>query len=238
VTNREYSAFVKAGGYDDPALWPELADRDAREAARSTFVDATRRVGSGPWEVGAPVTGEEELPVSGVSWHEALAYCLWAGKELPTMLHWSNSSGVFFMGAEVIPESNLDGDALAAVGTFTGVGPTGIFDMGGNAREWVWNKSGNGRLILGGAWNDPGYFLSHSQAFDPLDRSLGNGFRCIRETQSGPDHELARASVARNMRDYYTETPVDDAVFEVYRRQFAYDPIPLDVRVEETGEAA
>ncbi|MFH1763628.1 MAG: dienelactone hydrolase family protein [Gemmatimonadota bacterium] len=39
-----------------------------------------------------------------------------------------------------------------------------------------------------------------------------------------------------NTRDYFNETPVPDAAFEAYRRQFAYDPVPLEWEVEESGK--
>ena len=50
---------------------------------------------------------------------------------------------------------------------------------------------------------------------------------------SGANRELEKA-----YRDYYTETPVSDEVFEVYRQVYAYDRKPLNAVVlstEETG---
>ena len=38
--------------------------------------------------------------------------------------------------------------------------------MAGNVKEWCWNESGSGRMILGGAWNEPGYM------FDTVDSQL------------------------------------------------------------------
>jgi hypothetical protein len=145
---------------------------------------------------------------------------------------------VIFNAAEVIPFSNFAGEGLTSPGASDGMGTFGSYDLGGNVREWMWNSAANGRLILGGAWNDPGYFFSHAQTFDPLDRSAGNGFRCIREVHRADDHDVARAPVELNTRDYLSEVPVPDAVFEVFRRQFDYDPIPLDAVVDETGETS
>ena len=235
VSNREFLAFVDAGGYESVDLWPELS-QGGSEPAIGQFVDATGRRGPATWEVGGPRIGSENLPVSGVSWHEALAYCLWQEKDLPTLYHWSQASGVIFNSAEVIPLSNFEGEALHPPGTLGGIGTFGSYDLGGNVREWMWNIAADGRLILGGAWNDPGYFFSHAQTFDPMDRSPGNGFRCIREEAVTDQFEIARGPVELNTRDYLTEEPVSDAAFEVFLRQFEYDPVALDAVVGEVGE--
>ena len=58
VTNREYKAFVDAGGYANRALWDSTIVRDGKplawEAARALFVDRTGQPGPSSWEGGAP----------------------------------------------------------------------------------------------------------------------------------------------------------------------------------------
>jgi formylglycine-generating enzyme required for sulfatase activity len=54
VTNRQYGEFVRATGHSQPPFW------------------------------GNDRLNSPEQPVVGVSWHDAVAYCKWAEKRLPT----------------------------------------------------------------------------------------------------------------------------------------------------------
>jgi len=83
VTNRQYYEFVAAGGYGDMALWdPQVWP------AVLNLVDQTGQPGPALWQNGRYLPGEEDLPVVGVSWHEAQACARWLGKRLPTDAEW------------------------------------------------------------------------------------------------------------------------------------------------------
>jgi dipeptidyl aminopeptidase/acylaminoacyl peptidase len=70
-----------------------------------------------------------------------------------------------------------------------------------------------------------------------MDRSPGNGIRLAYypETAAVPPQALAFRNIRRPV-DLRSRPPVSDAVFEVYREQFAYDARPLDARVESRIE--
>ena len=180
VTNAAYQAFVEAGGYERPEYWEHEFEKDGRpltwEEARAEFVDRTGRPGPSTWEIGGYPPGTEDHPVTGVSWYEAAAYARWSGRSLPTLYHWYGAAYTN-LGAFIIPNSNLDGDGLAAVGEHRAVTPVGAYDMAENAREWVLNADQDLRYIVGGGWNDSGFYFNAGQQGPPFDRSPTNGFR-------------------------------------------------------------
>jgi cephalosporin-C deacetylase-like acetyl esterase len=60
-----------------------------------------------------------------------------------------------------------------------------------------------------------------------MDRGAANGFRCIRELPESGQVSNLDIPVTMALRDYKNEKPVDDKTFEIFRRQFAYDNVPL-----------
>jgi formylglycine-generating enzyme required for sulfatase activity len=124
VTTARYARFMKAtGSARPPEGWDEI---DPERAA--------------------------QLPVTGVGWHDANAYCRWAGKRLPTEAEWEKAArgndGRLYPWGDETPSPGranfantspkaYDG-GLAAVGAHpAGRSPFGVHDMAGNAAEWV-----------------------------------------------------------------------------------------------------
>ena len=236
ITNRQYKAFVDAGGYRNRAYWEHPIREGSRtlswEEVSRRFVDRTGRPGPSTWEGGDFPAGQGDMPVGGVSWYEAAAYATYAGKSLPTIYHWARAAGIQF-ARFVVPESNLEGRGPLPVGRPRGISIAGVSDLAGNVREWCVNEAGrNQRFILGGGWSDPTYAFVDAYAQDPMDRSPINGIRLA--LYDAADANLARASgpIPRAFTDYTLEKPVTDAVYAGFLQLFDYDPAPLDARVE------
>ena len=237
VTNAEFKQFVDAGGYTNPDYWKQPFVDQGRELgfdeAVARFTDRAGRPGPATWEVGAFPSGQDDHPVSGISWYEAAAYAEWAGKRLPTIFHW-NRVAYTVASSRIVPMANLQADGPVAVGTSRSDNRYGVTDLAGNVREWVWNESDrHGRFILGGGWNDPDYAFIDAYAQPAFDRSATNGFRCIRLLEEEPRIATLERSIALPFRDFFAETPVPDDVFAQYLRQFAYDRTPLEANVED-----
>jgi hypothetical protein len=233
VTNRQYKRFVDAGGYRNPEYWEHEFVRDGSELrfeeAMRLFTDRTGRPGPSTWEAGTYPDGMATHPVGGVSWYEAAAYARFAGKQLPTLFHWYWAA--FPPASEyMLPHSNFGRAGSAPVGTYDGISLSGAFDMAGNVREWTWNRSENDRFLLGGGWSDPEYMFTDVNAQPPLSREEVNGFRLMVSLDS-TNLALAREPIDRLRRDYFSEHPVADEIFEVYRRLYAYDATPLNDEV-------
>ena len=242
VTNREFKDFVDAGGYRDRKYWEHAIEKEDEpiswEDAMAQFRDQTGRPGPSTWEGGTYAHGQDEYPVSGVSWYEAAAYAKFRGRDLPTVYHWLGATGTG-LAAYVLPMSNMNARGLVRAGSFP-PGPRGTYDMAGNVKEWCTNQLGADRFMLGGAWNEPSHTFFEHDARDPFSRLPGFGFRTVDYLGAKPDQLVALTrAIERVPRNYATELPASDEVFNAYLAQFAYDPMPLDatpVVVDDTSE--
>jgi dienelactone hydrolase len=237
VTNREFDAFVKAGGYRRRELWKQPFVRRGRalsvDEGLALFRDRTGRPGPSTWELGSFPEGQGDWPVSGISWYEAAAYARFAGKSLPTLHHWYKAADLARF-SEILRYSNFGGEGPRPVGEQPALTSYGNCDMAGNVREWVWNADADRRYTLGGAWSDPTYLYTGPDALDPMDRSPILGVRCALYETAPPGAVFA--DVENVVRDLSKERPVDDGAFRIYRRLFDYDPLDLDAKVESVDD--
>ena len=241
VTNRDYKRFIDAGGYRTPGYWTGPFIRDGRELswedALREMRDATGQSGPSTWRFGTYPQGQDDFPVQGVSWYEAAAFAKYAGKRLPTVHHWRRAAAAGSPYSDVIEHSNFGTKGPAVVGAYAGIGEYGTFDLAGNVKEWTSNAVGDRRYILGGAWNEPSYQYSATDALAPFDRAAGNGFRCMTPIAGTmPDAALERP-LPSVVRDYSNEQPVTDSVFDLYRSLYAYDRSDLEAVVESTDDS-
>jgi serine/threonine protein kinase/cephalosporin-C deacetylase-like acetyl esterase len=245
VTNKQFKEFLEHGGYKNRKYWRHKFIKNGRvlnwEEAMTEFVDQTSRPGPSTWQAGVYSVGEDNYPVSGISWFEAAAFAEYAGKSLPTISHWDQARGItsiYLNNYLIISLSNFGSEGPAPVGSYQGLTSCGAYDMAGNVREWCWNETSMGRCIRGGAWNDNLYMFEDISHISPFDRSAKNGFRCVRylEKEKIPGDVFGQYEYERYSRDYSKEKPIPDAIFKVYKDQFSYDPRDLNTHIEMKDE--
>jgi formylglycine-generating enzyme len=120
VTRREYAAFLAATGHEPPRDWQ------------------------------APAFAGDDLPVVGVSWHDAAAYCTWrasagSAERLPTEAEWERAArggleGAAFPWGDEMPSWIPDGGRGPLPGPWpVTLGPPNGFGLHGiaaNVHEW------------------------------------------------------------------------------------------------------
>jgi formylglycine-generating enzyme required for sulfatase activity len=182
VTRREYEAFLSATAHPAPREWL------------------------------SPEFAAADLPVCGVSWNDAVAFCAWAGDvRLPTEAEWERAARGgrdgerYPWGDEIpawIPERGrgpLPGPWPVTLGAPNGFG---LFGIAANVHEWCadWHardyyavspasnppgpSHGQRRASRGGSWRHA-LTISRSAArskLDPSYRYTDYGFRVVRRT--------------------------------------------------------
>jgi formylglycine-generating enzyme required for sulfatase activity len=147
-------------------------------------------------------------PVVYVTWPQAVTYCQWAGRRLPSEAEWEKAARgtderPFPWGKKPVDPTlaNYDNNIgdTTPVGKYPlGASPYGLLDMAGNVRQWVadWfdalfyrnsplqNPLGPGmgekRVLRGGSFKDPANGVRVTVRFEhvPLSAGMNRGFRC------------------------------------------------------------
>jgi len=151
ATNAEYVAFVADGGYRRRELWSEEGWlwRQATALSHPTYWRKRSDPGAA-WErrhFDSWIALAPHEPVCHVSWHEAQAFCAWAGRRLPTEAEWEVAATGgqrwrYPWGDEPSPleRANVDasaGNVIDVAAHPEGDSPFGCRQMIGNVWEWT-----------------------------------------------------------------------------------------------------
>jgi formylglycine-generating enzyme required for sulfatase activity len=176
---------------------------DRTEVTRGMYARCVQARRCPPLEALPDPDPAPDLPVTGVTWAEARAYCAFAGGRLPTEAEWEKAARgtdgrEFPWGNDAdctrANFGNYDGEGPCAgvnpgrpepVGSRpSGASPFGALDMAGNVWEWVEDRHEDDptrRVVRGGSCCS--YFVlpraANRNAWHPDHRDGDLGFRCV-----------------------------------------------------------
>lgn len=190
VTNAEFAKFVKDTGYITEAekfgssfvfhllLSEEVKKMSQHVLGTPWWYDIRGAYWAKPEGPSSTFEGRENHPVIHISWNDAIAYCGWAGKRLPTETEWeyAGRGGLeqkkYVWGDELtpggehvsniwqgkFPVENSEDDGYLSTAPVDSFKPNGygLYNVAGNVWEWCQNN-----------FND-----KYAQSIDQIDRPL------------------------------------------------------------------
>lgn len=167
VTNRQYGAFCRATQYRWPKYWTD------------------------------PRFNGPEQPVVGVSAADALKYCKWVGKDLPSEEQWEKATRgadgrIRPWGEEPTTPAHAcfgrdpeTGGTAPVTASPKSASPCGALDLLGNAWEWTSSTVPEGeglQVVKGGCYSDPVTILRADLRLEAgaKDKFENIGFRCVK----------------------------------------------------------
>lgn len=196
-----------------------ISESPITNAQYRLFVSATAYPTPGHWLGGRIPAGLDDHPVTYVDWHDACAFCAWAGCRLPTEAEWEKAArgvdGRRYPWGDEAPTSN-QANFAGGIGTTTPVGsfasgasPYGLQDMAGNVMEWTNSHflpyplptdtvtRGAPLVLRGGAYlhSDTGVRCTTRHTFFATARDEYIGFRVARGSDKEPEHRQSESTL-------------------------------------------
>lgn len=204
VTMGDYLSFLNDLSRTDPLAARFRAPRESAEAAAYVHLQP-----DGTWQLPSMTREGDalspDLPVFGISWEDARAYCEWRGRRegvlyrLPREEEWEKCArgvdGRFFPWGDYADggfckcnESRGQRPRPELVGAYsmTDRSPYGVLDQGGGVAEWCdgwFDEDQVLRPVRGGAWVWPAHYarVCTRQGLLPREVFPHVGFRLVRE---------------------------------------------------------
>lgn len=226
VTNARYKRFVEKTrrqsrendpnsenfGDREPDQWSQNGYNLVEERLRATDLETLRWIATEYFKLDMDTTvmdknalvkamlkdqtKHDSLPVTGVTWYDANAYCAWVGKRLPTEEEWEKAARgpdgrMYPWGNEWQQDYVNTGDdseweeGIAPVGSYPeNRSVYGVYDLAGNVWEWV------------GSWYRP------YPGTDYQNKDFGQYFRVIRGGGGGIGHYALSVFFRGSARSY------------------------------------
>jgi len=135
-----YTGLFGPRPYDVAPFWI-----DRFEETNAQYRDFVAATGHAPAAFDDdPALNQDDQPVTGVLHQDALDYCKWAGKRLPTEVEWEKAARgtdgrLYPWGNDKdLSRAVISGAAPVSVTASPGdISPYGVRDMAGNVSEWV-----------------------------------------------------------------------------------------------------
>ena len=212
VTNAQYEAFVAATDYvtgaeqfGDSLVFHSPQGRSLRDVAPMSWWLLVRNASwRSPEGTGETLPSQPDHPVVQVNYEDALAYCNWQGKTLPTEaqyefaarggrdgqiyswgdqpIHHTQRVTNYWQGEFPVNNENTDGHHQSApVGSYP-ANDFGLYDITGNVWEWVSDWYHPNAYTLLGSQNPKG--VKREESLDPAEPGLpkrsirGGSFLC------------------------------------------------------------
>ena len=200
VTNAQFKKFVEETQY--------ITDAEKEGYGMVRIGRRWKRVKEANWKTPDGLTsieGKDDNPVTQVSYNDALAYCQWAGKDLPTEAQWEKAArgleGNEYPWGNSEPDDtmanfdNIIGSTTPVTDYEKGQSFYGSYDMAGNVYQWCkdWYATGARKeknptgpdtgkehVVKGGSFIEGTESLrsANRDRYEPNYRSYLFGFRC------------------------------------------------------------